>query len=88
MNVNIYAVYDTKAEAFGAPFTLQADGIAVRSFIQACENPESEFNRYPNDFTLYQIGTYDDSNAFIATNKPEELITAAQALKKDKSNEK
>ena len=85
MKTQIYSVYDTKAEAFGQPFFMQADGIAVRAFAEACKNPEGEFIKYPNDFTLYQIGMYDDSTASIFSNKPVELLTAAQALsKKDK----
>jgi hypothetical protein len=85
MKLQVYAVYDTKAEAFGQPFFMNADGIAVRSFIEACKNENGEFIKYPNDFTMYQIGTYDDSNACLTYNKPKELITAAQALsKKDK----
>lgn len=82
MIVQVYSVYDTKAQAFGQPFFMQADGIAVRAFTEACNNPEGEFIKYPNDFTLYNIGHYDDSNGAIFSNKPEELITAAQAISK------
>lgn len=84
MKVQVYSVYDTKAEAFGQPFFMQADGIAVRAFIEACNNKDGEFIKYPNDFTLYNIGMYDDSTGAIFSNKPEELLTAAQALSKTK----
>jgi hypothetical protein len=59
---------------------MTTDGLAQRSFIQACLNPESEFGKYPLDYTLFRIGVYDDETSLIKSEAPPEmLITAAQA---------
>ena len=47
MKINIYAIYDAKAEVFGKLIFFNTDGLAVRSFYEACDHPESEFKKYP-----------------------------------------
>lgn len=56
----IFAVYDNKAEAFMQPFFAETVGLALRAFQQNTENPDSVLYKYPNDFVLYEIGTFDD----------------------------
>ena len=58
---NIYAIYDEKAEAYNAPFPLATDGLAKRSFEMACTNPQTDLYKYPGDFKLYCIATWDDN---------------------------
>ncbi len=62
---NIYAVHDNKAVAFMAPFTTANAGTATRTFKEHVNNPETVFARHPNDFCLYEIGTFDDSTGEI-----------------------
>jgi hypothetical protein len=81
MKVNVYAIYDAKAEVFGKPIFFNTDGLAVRSFYEACEHPESEFKKYPHDFSLLKIGTYDDAKGALEAKKPEEIATALDAIK-------
>ena len=78
MRINIYAIYDTKSEAFGKPLFFNTDGLAQRSFYEACEHEESEFKKYPHDFSLLKIGTYDDENGKLQAQKPEEIATALE----------
>ena len=84
MTQNIYAIYDEKAEAYNAPFPLATDGLAKRSFEMACTNPATDLYKYPGDFKLYCIATWDDSKGtfenvvpakFIATNVRKNAIT-------------
>ena len=57
---NIYAIYDEKAEQYNAPFPLATDGLAKRSFEDACRDTRTDLYKYPGDFTLYCIATWDD----------------------------
>lgn len=57
----VFCVYDSKAEAYMTPFHLRSRGEAIRSFSNACQDQKTEFSRHPGDFTLFEIGTYDDS---------------------------
>ena len=80
MKINIYAVYDAKAEAYGKPLFFNTDGLAKRSFYEACEHPESEFKKYPMVYSLFHIGIYDDDSAEIVTKVPKQLYTANEAV--------
>lgn len=60
MKKNLYSIYDSKANYFGNPFTSVNHATAIRTFSQACEDPNSELNRHSIDFSLFFIGTYDD----------------------------
>jgi hypothetical protein len=80
--VNLYAIHDAKAKAYLAPWAMQTDGLAQRSFIQACTNPESTFSQHPLDYSLFRIGVYDDETSLIKSEAPpEHLITAMQATR-------
>lgn len=57
---NMYAVYDEKAELYNTPFPLATDGLAKRSFEDACKDSRTDLYKYPGDFTLYCVATWDD----------------------------
>ena len=61
--MRIFTVYDSKAAIYGQPFYAVTDGIALRMFSDAVNNhsPDNALNRYPEDFTLYYIGEFDDA---------------------------
>lgn len=81
MKVSVFAIFDTKAEAFGQPFFTQTAGLAARSFGQACSNTETDYNKYPLDFILYELGEYDDETGKIESLNPMEICSASQAIK-------
>lgn len=56
----VFSVYDSKAEAYAMPFFQKTIGLAIRSFEQAAKDPESNLYKYPGDFTLFQIGEFDE----------------------------
>lgn len=57
---NMYAIYDEKAESYNTPFPLATDGLAKRSFEDACKDVRTDLYKYPGDFTLYCVATWDD----------------------------
>ena len=72
----IYAIYDEKAEAYNAPFPLATDGLAQRSFEMACTNPATDLYKYPGDFKLYCIATWDDSKGSFENIVPAKFIAS------------
>ena len=56
----MFTVFDSKADAYLQPFYMQTKGTAVRSFSESCNDPSTSFNKYPEDFTLFALGEYDD----------------------------
>lgn len=59
----VFAVYDSAAEAYGLPFFLKSTGEAVRSFQDATNDPKSQLSKHPADFTLFEIGRYNELQA-------------------------
>lgn len=86
MNLNIYSFYDTKAGMFNVPFFLPTDGMAVRAAIDLGEDLNSRIGRHPEDFVLYRIGVFDDSNATVVSRAPESLGPVASMLSPRASN--
>lgn len=93
--MNVYAVKDTKSQLFNNPFVQKTDGTAIRTFSAACEDPKTELNKYPSDFSLYNLGEYDPESGKIiqkdiiqicnasefVTVSPERVAEAAQEIR-------
>lgn len=63
MLVKMFAVYDSKAEAYMMPQYYNTAGLAERAFTQAVNTADTQFFSCPEDFTLFELGTYDDHGA-------------------------
>tara|TARA_Y100001970_G_scaffold120388_1_gene149222 strand:+ start:411 stop:665 length:255 start_codon:yes stop_codon:yes gene_type:complete len=75
----MFTVYDSKAEAYLQPFFSSTKGLAIRSFQETVRNPEHHFNKHAEDFTLFEIGEYDDSSASVEMHQtPVSLGTALE----------
>lgn len=59
MRLKIFSVFDSKADAFLQPFYALTTGIAVRMFEETCSDTEHQFHRHAADFTLMELGTFD-----------------------------
>jgi len=59
----IFTVYDSKAEAYLAPFFSNAKGAALRSFVDTVLDKSHPFNKHPEDYTLFYLGEFDDLKA-------------------------
>lgn len=81
MTMKLFAVRDVKADAFGAPMSIATEGLARRSFLEACHNPQSELAKYPTDYQLYQLGEYDPNSGLLSacTPTPKYIMSAVEA---------
>lgn len=60
MEYRMFTVHDVKAEAFLLPFFARSRGEAVRMFETAVNTPDHQFARHASDFTLFEIGHFND----------------------------
>lgn len=82
MNHQIFAIYDLKAFAFIAPFTMPTPEMAMRTF-EGCANEEGHmFNKHSADFNLFHIGEFDDELGDITVFPKKENLGLAQQFKK------
>lgn len=63
MELNVYSILDLKTKAYGQPFYAKTRGEAIRSFTSAINagQPDNMLRKYPGDFELYEIATWDDN---------------------------
>ncbi|QCQ84957.1 nonstructural protein [Blackfly microvirus SF02] len=72
-------VKDSAADVFSQPMFVPATGVAVRTFTNEVlrDDPNNALNRYPADFSLYELGTFDDATGqFDNLDAPNRLIRA------------
>jgi hypothetical protein len=62
MLTNVFAIYDSKVEAFLQPFFSPTKGSAIRAVSEEVNNPQAQLAKHAEDFTLFHLGTFDDSN--------------------------
>ncbi len=78
MITKMFAIYDSKAATYNAPFCFGATGQAVRAFADLANDRDSNIAKHPADYFLYEIGTYDDAVA--AVNALQEQINLGCAI--------
>lgn len=81
MNQNIYAVKDIVANEFQPPFYLKNDALAIKEFGKACENPDTDWNKYPSDYSLYNLGVFDTETGHIISTDNKQISNASQFTK-------
>ena len=86
MELSIYSIFDQAAKAFTQPFFMQNDGLAIRAFQGNVNSKEpNNISDYPDQFTLYHIGTYNDQTGAIDSIEPKTLGNGTQ-YKEDTNN--
>ncbi|UYD39214.1 MAG: nonstructural protein [Wigfec virus K19_151] len=63
----IFTVHDSKAQAYLPPFYMRTKGEAIRAFETTVKDTNSQFNKYPQDYTLVELGEFDDNTGSIIT---------------------
>lgn len=63
MIYNVFSIYDEKADAFLPPFILPNANMAKRVFADCVNSDTHQFGLNPSDYTLFELGQFDDSNA-------------------------
>jgi uncharacterized protein len=85
MITHIFTVYDSKTEAYLPPFYAQSKGAALRSFMDAVGDPQHEFAKHAEDYTLFYLGTFDDQSAQFVPQKTPQSLGVAIELKNSKA---
>jgi hypothetical protein len=78
---NVYSILDSKSHVYSPPFLSRHTGEALRSFTDLVNDDRSTVSKYPGDFQLVQISTFDDELGVFMEVKPVFLGTAEQYQK-------
>lgn len=65
--MRIFSVYDSKADYYSKPVVEINAGVALRSFADAARggNGENAISQHPEDYTLFELGTWDQDKGEI-----------------------
>lgn len=78
MKLKMFTVKDLKAELHSYPYPAVNAGVALRMFEEWVLTPDHPYNKYPEDYSLWETGYFDQ-----VTGLPERLpekIHLAEAL--------
>lgn len=76
----VFAVYDSKAAAYNAPMFLATKGLALRAFSDACAAPDSPLVKHAEDYSLFEIGSYDPNSGLLKAITPPVHVVNASAV--------
>ncbi len=70
MQHGYYAVYDNKAERYYSPMLFRSDLEALRVFNDCIEDPNHQFGKNPEDYSIWKIALWDEETGEIDKQKP------------------
>jgi len=76
--LKMFTVYDSKSETYLRPFSMLTAGEAVRGFITTLNDPITDYCKYPADFTLFEVGSFDETTCKLVIH--EALINLGNGL--------
>lgn len=62
----VFCVYDAQAEVFFPPYVAVTRGVAIRQFADMANKEGHQFNVHPDDYILYEVGSFDDSTGQVS----------------------
>lgn len=81
MKLKLFSIYDSKSKAHSNPFCSAAAGSAIRGFIDLVMDEKSNVAKHPGDYTLMEIGGFDDCTGCLSPHKAAINLGTALSLK-------
>lgn len=75
-----YAILDTAVQAFQHIFCFENDAVAKRAFLVLANDETSQVNRWPESYSLWRVGSFDQNSGMIEPVWPNERICSALEL--------
>lgn len=76
MKYYVVAVRDRAADCYAVPNFVASIGGAIRGFADEINRSAADnmFFNHPEDFDLYQLGTYDDADGSFEVSAPHQIV--------------
>jgi hypothetical protein len=65
MKLKIQTVYDSKVGTFEKPFLMRSTAEGLRAWGSIVNDPDSQFSKHPEDFTLFESGEFDTETGIL-----------------------
>jgi len=80
MNVELFSVFDQAAARFIDPFPAPTIEFALRGFQEACETEGHQFQKFPEDYVLYHVGSFHPMSGVIETMEAHKIGMASSYI--------
>ena len=65
MQQQMYSIYDSVQEIYHQPHFMINEAAALRQFADMANDEQSNVNKHPTDYSLWHVGSYEDTTATI-----------------------
>lgn len=86
MIYSLYSVYDEKIMSYGPVICMDNEVNAIRAFSSVANDKSSDIGRFPDDFRLYQVGTFDSEAGVIDRFPIPVLVASASKFVRSSEN--
>ena len=88
MKMVIVSIKDTAADAYGRPAFVATEGVALRQFQDEVNraSDDNQLYKHSQDFHLYLLGTFDDTNGVFDLVETPKLIPRGNDVMIKESN--
>lgn len=77
----IFAVRDRMTVSFMTPFFVRHKGEAERQFKDAINDPKTAIARHPEDYDLFELGSFDDGAGLFEVRVPEQVSVGKNVVR-------
>lgn len=81
MALNLYSIYDVKAENYCFPFVAATDGLASRQVTMSMQGRETSLYLCAEDYRVYCVGEFNEDTGFITGLDPLRFVVDVISLK-------
>lgn len=82
---HVYAIFDSSVSSYGTPLIVDHPVYAVRYFETLAKDEKSDVGRFPQQFFLYECGTFDEVSGLFQCAAPV-LVLAANSFHQEVAN--
>lgn len=75
-----FSIKDSKAEVYNPPFFKPTHGEAERTFRELANDEKTNVNKYPEDFSLWYVGNYNEQTGILEPKEPTHLHNAISMI--------
>lgn len=87
MIYKVCSIYDKGIEGYMRPFFVVGLGQAMRMFEDLVKDPEHDISKHPEDYSLFEIASFDDRTASLDAIEPHCLARAHELKQLSKLKE-
>lgn len=83
MKKPLFTIKDDATDVHAPPFVQHNEAEARRSVAAAANNHDNQLGQHPKDFSLWNVGTWDDNKGVIEPQAPKFICNVSDLVKKD-----